>query len=234
MNRIKTMARIICKLMSLVVLALWLYVFFIFLRALILPTWDFDHKGLIRIVTVLIIGLLIALVLWIIGTPFAKRAKSVSFFVYALSVAYAVCLLAVLFGNADATRRFAHIHTHSLVPFRTTIEYFVAYKNHSIDRAIISENIIGNLLLFTPAGVLLPYYHTLLRKKRWFSAVMIVTLCTIEFMQFVTSRGSMDIDDVILNFTGSFIAFLAFWNKESLSYWKRIGAIENDSDTAFQ
>ncbi|MCR5377260.1 MAG: VanZ family protein [Lachnospiraceae bacterium] len=57
---------------------------------------------------------------------------------------------------------------------------------------------------------------------------LIATLCGVEILQFVTSRGSMDIDDVILNFVGAFIVYLLAWNKRMSDVWYDIGLTEDD------
>ena len=61
--------------------------------------------------------------------------------------------------------------------------------------------------------------------KKWFCLCMIAMLCGIELLQFLTSRGSMDIDDVILNFTGALIVYLLAWNKRMADVWYDIGLI---------
>ena len=51
-------------------------------------------------------------------------------------------------------------------------------------------------------------------------------ICLVEITQYLTGRGSMDIDDVILNYPGVVIGFLILWNQRMLKFWKKLGLIE--------
>lgn len=197
-----------------------------FLETLIVPKYHFDYQGLIRIVIILISCSLSGVFLWIIGTEYEKRERVFSNLLMVASIIYVVCLFCVLFGSVDVTRRNASIHSYSLVPFKTMKEYVHAYRNGMIGKAIVYENIIGNLFLFSPMGFIAPYFLSGLRDKKWFCLIGIIFLCAVEFLQFLTSRGSMDIDDVILNFTGAFIFFLLFWNRRMRQKMSDFGIID--------
>ena len=71
-------------------------------------------------------------------------------------------------------------------------------------------NLVGNVALFVPAGILLPKLFPSLRKLPvyFFSCAGIIFL--IESVQLYTLRGSFDVDDVILNLLGMTIGFALY------------------------
>ncbi|MBC3797428.1 VanZ family protein [Acetobacterium tundrae] len=117
--------------------------------------------------------------------------------------------------------------TYNLIPF-TSIDnfFFDIMKNGIINWVFLAtkptdfqdiimytftdsfKNLMGNILLFVPFGLLYP----LSRKKRvkFFEALVLIlgTTCAIEVLQylFLTSRRA-DIDDVILNLIGGLIGY---------------------------
>ena len=75
-----------------------------------------------------------------------------------------------------------------------------------IRRGRIGANFLGNIILFLPVGFLVPAVTGW--KKLWKPLVMGVGFSLlIEIIQFVTSRGCFDPDDVILNGLGTVIGF---------------------------
>ena len=69
-------------------------------------------------------------------------------------------------------------------------------------------NFAGNLLVFLPLGAFLPL---LLRRERSFFLFLLTAagfICTVELMQLFTRRGSMDVDDLLLNLPGACLGWL--------------------------
>ena len=67
-------------------------------------------------------------------------------------------------------------------------------------------NSLGNIFLFMPVGVLLPAVTGW--KKMWKTVVMGIGFSLlIEVIQFITSKGCFDLDDIILNGLGTVIGF---------------------------
>ena len=100
----------------------------------------------------------------------------------------------------------------NLKPFYTVGNYLsvvLHMPNSPYFRQCIIE-LTGNLLLFIPAGWLLP---RIFQKMRRFFPFLLTTLCTvflIEAIQLFTLLGTFDVDDVILNMTGILIGFICF------------------------
>ena len=92
-----------------------------------------------------------------------------------------------------------------LAPFRD-VQAMIECPNHKF----WFMQIFLNVLFFVPLGFLLPFMN-----KR-FNDPVIVTVTGflfsfgIESMQFITSRGVTEIDDIINNTLGAFIGFVAY------------------------
>lgn len=67
--------------------------------------------------------------------------------------------------------------------------------------------IVGNFLMFIPMGIMLPLVFKNINKKNIFVIAILITLL-IEILQPIVGR-SFDIDDIIMNFIGSIIGYLA-------------------------
>lgn len=71
----------------------------------------------------------------------------------------------------------------------------------------VKTMLVGNVLMFVPMGVLLPLaFPRLSRNKLWLAAVIVPFI--IEIIQPIVGR-SFDIDDLICNFIGILIGYLA-------------------------
>ena len=94
----------------------------------------------------------------------------------------------------------------NLVPFRT-IKNYIKYSGflHTM------INIMGNVIIFVPFGILLPEIFS---KARNILKILVITFFTsffVEFIQFFIGR-SVDIDDLMLNVLGSVIGYF-IWKK---------------------
>ena len=67
--------------------------------------------------------------------------------------------------------------------------------------------LIVNMLMFIPMGIMLPLVFKNINKKNIFVIAILITL-SIEILQPIVGR-SFDIDDIIMNFIGSIIGYLA-------------------------
>ena len=97
------------------------------------------------------------------------------------------------------------IYRYNLVPFKE-IERFWIYRSelgiHSF------YNLVGNILIFMPAGFFVPI---LWRNKRGFMFTVCVTFqmsLLVEILQLVLRVGSFDVDDLILNTLGGMLGYI--------------------------
>lgn len=97
------------------------------------------------------------------------------------------------------------VYRYNLVPFRE-IERFWTYRGelgiHSF------YNLVGNVLIFVPAGFFIPI---LWKNKRGFLFTVCVTFQSsflVEILQLVLRVGSFDVDDLILNTLGGMLGYI--------------------------
>ena len=96
-----------------------------------------------------------------------------------------------------------------LIPFRELYSLFTA-PNHSF----YFWQIFLNILLFIPFGFMLScYLYTYHRPQHLFLPILLSGLfvsVSVELLQYITSRGLTEIDDVINNTAGAIIGWLAY------------------------
>jgi glycopeptide antibiotics resistance protein len=68
-------------------------------------------------------------------------------------------------------------------------------------------NLAANIALFIPFGYLLKVI-SISRKHRLFLPVLFITI--IELAQYFTNRGSLDVDDLLLNLLGVYLGFIMY------------------------
>lgn len=141
---------------------------------------------------------------------FFKIIISISFIIYL----YVLAIL--LFFNRTGWTEITLIDyimlSSNFVPFKTISMYIQAifYGNMNLDIPI--KNLFGNLFMFLPMGLYLPYFIKRTKQVSVFSIVFLSILFLIEFTQLLIRRGSFDIDDFILNTIGALIGF-TIWKK---------------------
>ena len=124
-------------------------------------------------------------------------------FLKVLIFLYTVCLLILLFwrpGNQSYT-------SWNLVPFSTILMYLRGSGN----LFVAFYNIAANIGLFIPFGV-----YALIKRGRErlltlrLIIIPVLLISLIEVIQYITHRGSLDIDDLILNFLGVLIGYALY------------------------
>ena len=73
------------------------------------------------------------------------------------------------------------------------------------------KNLLGNLVLFLPMGVLLPCIFKNLRRAYKTLSLIMGMVVIAELIQLFTLRGFADIDDLILNTAGAAAGYLIFY-----------------------
>ena len=100
----------------------------------------------------------------------------------------------------------------NLIPFRTVMEFAALLRDTSRAylRRIAAVNLLGNVAMFLPLGFLPAMVFP--RLRRWgrilLTAAAVIVLA--EAMQYLTLRGSADIDDLIMNMIGTAVGFGIF------------------------
>lgn len=142
-----------------------------------------------------------------------KSAKAAAAVIFALYTAYMLWLLFIRSRTSLCGDYWELVRQNiSPIPFRTLILYIKALVSGSnpAEARHAFINIFGNILLFVPFGILLPFIfrklQSIWRFLLWFAAAILL----VETLQLFTLRGACDIDDLILNTLGAFIGFLFF------------------------
>ncbi|MBG9454645.1 hypothetical protein ABE61_11430 [Lysinibacillus sphaericus] len=98
--------------------------------------------------------------------------------------------------------------TTNFIPFDTILRYINYAQYFNVDIIII--NLLGNLLIFTPMGFLLPLLSKKCRKAWIVICIGFISSLAVETIQFIFTVGSADIDDLILNTLGAWLGYLAY------------------------
>lgn len=144
-----------------------------------------------------------------------KVIFSISFIIYLFALVILLFLgnRGYIWSNLSLVE---YIKTSSnLVPFKTINTYIQAIIDRSMNMDIPIKNLVGNLFMFLPMAIYLPFYIKRIKKVTIFIVSMILLLFFIEAIQLVTRRGSFDIDDFILNMTGALIGF-GIWKSKAV------------------
>lgn len=115
-----------------------------------------------------------------------------------LFVVYTIGLLVLLFSRPGGQE-----YTYNLLPFATIGFYFTG----EVPALVAFYNLAANIALFIPFGLFLCSYSSSL----WLKMILpIISIIGIESIQFVTHRGSLDIDDLILNVWGVWLGYALY------------------------
>lgn len=95
--------------------------------------------------------------------------------------------------------------TVNLVPFHTIRNYLLYYKNTGSWVSVV--NLLGNVLIMVPLGVLLPILLPSMRHVWTFVPLAALVSVGVEYLQWRTATGAADVDDSILNFFGAILGY---------------------------
>ena len=101
---------------------------------------------------------------------------------------------------------------YNLIPFYTIDNYvnvIVNYPNSSLFAHCLI-NLVGNVVMFIPAGWLLPRLFKPMRKFFRFLLTCLLSILAVEVFQLFTLLGSFDVDDIILNLVGMVLGYLIY------------------------
>lgn len=106
------------------------------------------------------------------------------------------------------------LDTANFTLFRT-IHMYIEYS----DRLNSFENLVGNVVVFIPYGMLLPAIWKRFRNfADTFLAALLFSLA-IEVFQLFSAFGAFDVDDVMLNCAGAVAGYLIYMLVEKINYW---------------
>ena len=120
------------------------------------------------------------------------------------SVFWVVWLAAVLIITIASRTPDPVKHVPSLMPFSQLYRYFNGANPEIMRTAAM------NVLLFIPAGWLLPRLWKPMRNFFLFLLTCALSILLVETVQLFTLLGSFDVDDVILNLGGMLLGYLSY------------------------
>lgn len=158
---------------------------------------DYLHPIVLSTVLLCLWGFITFIVLLI-----RKETISIKYttFLWFLSL-YTLSLLVLLFFRPSNQT----YGTYNLIPF-STIYFFLSGK---VNLLISFYNLSANVVLFIPYGIFLMIKGVKFSKSELFY-VPLVIISVVECLQYITHRGSLDIDDLILNIIGVFLGYLLY------------------------
>lgn len=146
-----------------------------------------------------------------------KKIGSLSFFL--LIIYGCVVLYFVLFSDRLGRVEGYSTYRYNLIPFME-IRRFIVYRDYVSTGAFLL-NLIGNLLVFFPVGMLIPLWRT---KKTGCIRILVYTFLftfCIESLQLVTKVGVFDVDDLMMNTLGGLLGWLCYCLAIKLFRWAR-------------
>lgn len=94
-----------------------------------------------------------------------------------------------------------------------TIHMYIVYA----DRLNSFENLAGNVVVFMPFGMFLPWIWRRFRNfADTFLAAFLFSM-SIEIFQLFSAFGAFDVDDILLNCAGSIVGYLIYMTGERIS-----------------
>lgn len=137
-----------------------------------------------------------------------RKREILRFGLWIIFLLYIIALTYFLFFSERFGRVMGEEYRYNLKFFHE-IKRFIKYREQ-LGNIIFLTNIVGNVVAFVPFGFLLPCISKVSRK--FLNVVMLgfeLTL-SIEIMQLLLKVGAFDVDDIIMNLTGTIIGYAVF------------------------
>jgi glycopeptide antibiotics resistance protein len=168
---------------------------------ILLPVWVELTKYLHPIVIGVVWFLFFFLVLFVVCLVKNEQILFSKHILHALTFLYSIGLLILLFFRPKGQ----NYGTINLIPFNTI--HF--YLSGNVGYLITFYNLGANIGLFIPFGL----YYRYIKKTPSMKQLLIITIffiSTIEWLQLFTKRGSLDIDDLMLNVLGVSLGYFIY------------------------
>lgn len=130
---------------------------------------------------------------------------------------YVLVMLWLLFDRpSDLTAELPYLEllrqNCNLIPGYTIRNYLYVIIHRSNDDVLLHciINLLGNVLLFIPAGLLMPKLWPKQRNFFRFFFTCAGAILLVEAVQLLTLLGSFDVDDLILNLFGMLLGFILY------------------------
>lgn len=119
---------------------------------------------------------------------------------FVLLILYTALLLYWMFLGFGRTLRPGPPYSYNIVPLDTIRQYWRAMQ--SFPFRVWGVNLLGNIGIFIPFGLLLPIIWVSMRRLGKLLLTVAAALVILEVSQMLLGAGTMDVDDIILNIAG--------------------------------
>lgn len=149
----------------------------------------------------------------------SKYKRLIRIMAWTLFMIYMVIMIYFLFGSDALNRNVSSGYRYNLRPFKEIRRCFYCLSHNN--RSYFMLNFCMNIAAFVPFGIVLPIIQE--KSRKWYVLFLqsAAIIFLIEFLQLISKVGIFDVDDMILNITGSmagYIIFLILWGIWKL-YW---------------
>ncbi|AHM65537.1 VanZ family protein [Paenibacillus sp. P2(2022)] len=127
---------------------------------------------------------------------------------FVLLILYTGLLLYWMFLGFGRTLRPGPPYSYNVVPLDTIGRYWRAM--HSSPFRVWGVNLLGNIGVFIPFGILVPIIWVSMRRVGRLLLVVVAALVILEVTQMLLGAGTMDVDDIILNVLGVLCGRVAY------------------------
>lgn len=147
-----------------------------------------------------------------------KYKRQISIMAWILFLIYMAGMIYFLFVS-DAFNRKAvpDVYRYNLVPFREISRCFYCLTHNNLRYFLI--NFCMNIVAFVPFGAVLPVIQE--RSRKWYVLLYqsVIIIIMVELLQLLSKVGIFDVDDMILNISGSMAGYIIF--RISWKIWKK-------------
>ena len=162
-----------------------------------LPVFRQLFSYLHPIVIVVVWGCMTGLVFFLIFLIRNETIAVPNWLLNLLIIGYSICLLVLLFFRPNE-----QVYDNwNMIPFSTIQFYLVG----NVAPLVAFYNLAANIGLFIPFG-LIPIMAGKSNVMQFLVPLFFISM--IELFQFITKRGSLDIDDLILNMLGVYVGYM--------------------------
>ncbi|WP_026675118.1 VanZ family protein [Alkalihalobacterium bogoriense] len=179
---------------------------------LLLPIW-MKLISYLHPVVIVVVWIVFTVTFCFIAFLITKQTVTLSStWLHVVMSLYTISLFILLFFRPENQQ----YGTINLIPFETIRFYFTGH----VSPLIAFYNLSANIGLFIPFGL---YYRFISNTPRLILllCISILSISIVEILQYATKRGSLDIDDLILNVLGFCIGYFLFTCVQKVLHLKR-------------
>ncbi|MBQ5887135.1 MAG: VanZ family protein [Clostridia bacterium] len=142
--------------------------------------------------------------------------KRKRYLIWSMFIVYCGVMLWLLFGRSIHASGDDYVGSLianiNRIPFHTVLDQLQNLLNPPSPGLFTHAwiNLGGNVAVFIPLGIFLPLIWPKFRRLGRFFLVSSGIILTVEFLQWITLRGILDVDDYILNMLGLFGGYVLF------------------------